>query len=155
MSNFLSGQCCRHCDGSKSVTIQRPTKTLFVINLDRIRTRERDVLTTERKLLKPLKLHKGASYWTELCLLNMLERTMMRGMTDIIALEEEAAMVDLRIVHTGGPQVLHTAGDQVLIMVGLVVLFMVAIMVLSMGGIGVPSMADSAGKCLSEVLGVQ
>ncbi|XP_039064044.1 serine/arginine-rich splicing factor RS31-like [Hibiscus syriacus] len=33
----------RHRDGSKSTTNQRPTKTLFVINFDPIRTRERDI----------------------------------------------------------------------------------------------------------------
>ncbi|XP_039051526.1 serine/arginine-rich splicing factor RS31-like [Hibiscus syriacus] len=38
------GERGRHRDGSSSVTNQRPTKTLFVINFDPICTRDRDIL---------------------------------------------------------------------------------------------------------------
>ncbi|XWS46268.1 hypothetical protein CRYUN_Cryun14cG0050400 [Craigia yunnanensis] len=41
---WAKGERGRHRDGSKSITNQRPTKTLFVINFDPIRTRERDIL---------------------------------------------------------------------------------------------------------------
>ncbi|GAV70110.1 RRM_1 domain-containing protein, partial [Cephalotus follicularis] len=41
---WASGERGRHRDGSKSVANQRPTKTLFVINFDPVRTRERDIL---------------------------------------------------------------------------------------------------------------
>ncbi|MBA0805241.1 hypothetical protein Gohar_004771, partial [Gossypium harknessii] len=41
---WAKGERGRRGDGSKSVTNHRPTKTLFVINFDPIRTRERDIL---------------------------------------------------------------------------------------------------------------
>ncbi|EOX95638.1 RNA-binding family protein isoform 1 [Theobroma cacao] len=41
---WAKGERGRHRDGSRSTTNQRPTKTLFVINFDPIRTRERDIL---------------------------------------------------------------------------------------------------------------
>ncbi|GMI98969.1 arginine/serine-rich splicing factor 31 [Hibiscus trionum] len=41
---WAKGERGRHRDDSRSVPNQRPTKTLFVINFDPIRTRERDVL---------------------------------------------------------------------------------------------------------------
>ncbi|XVF22327.1 hypothetical protein REPUB_Repub12eG0163500 [Reevesia pubescens] len=41
---WAKGERGRHRDGSRSITNQRPTKTLFVINFDPIRTRERDIL---------------------------------------------------------------------------------------------------------------
>ncbi|KAJ9556036.1 hypothetical protein OSB04_010650 [Centaurea solstitialis] len=40
---WARGERGRHRDGSKSVANQRPTKTLFVINFDPIRTRVRDI----------------------------------------------------------------------------------------------------------------
>ncbi|KAL9435300.1 hypothetical protein AB3S75_021554 [Citrus x aurantiifolia] len=40
---WARGERGRHRDGSKSMANQRPTKTLFVINFDPIRTRERDI----------------------------------------------------------------------------------------------------------------
>ncbi|KAK1368600.1 putative arginine/serine-rich splicing factor [Heracleum sosnowskyi] len=40
---WAKGERGRHRDGSKSVANQRPTKTLFVINFDPIRTRVEDV----------------------------------------------------------------------------------------------------------------
>lgn len=40
---MYQGERGRHRDGSKSVANQRPTKTLFVINFDPIRTRVQDV----------------------------------------------------------------------------------------------------------------
>ncbi|WOG88652.1 hypothetical protein DCAR_0207887 [Daucus carota subsp. sativus] len=40
---WAKGERGRHRDGSKSVANQRPTKTLFVINFDPIRTRVQDV----------------------------------------------------------------------------------------------------------------
>ncbi|OMO64249.1 hypothetical protein CCACVL1_21920 [Corchorus capsularis] len=41
---WAKGERGRHRDDSKSTTNQRPTKTLFVINFDPSRTRERDIL---------------------------------------------------------------------------------------------------------------
>ncbi|XP_039004168.1 serine/arginine-rich splicing factor RS31-like [Hibiscus syriacus] len=41
---WAKGEHGQHRDGSRSVTNQRPTKTLFVINFDPIRTRDRDIL---------------------------------------------------------------------------------------------------------------
>ncbi|OMP08649.1 hypothetical protein COLO4_06248 [Corchorus olitorius] len=41
---WAKGERGRHRDDSKSTTNQRPTKTLFVINFDPNRTRERDIL---------------------------------------------------------------------------------------------------------------
>ncbi|KAE8657750.1 Serine/arginine-rich splicing factor RS31A [Hibiscus syriacus] len=41
---WAKGERGRHRDGSSSVTNQRPTKTLFVINFDPICTRDRDIL---------------------------------------------------------------------------------------------------------------
>ncbi|XP_022770623.1 serine/arginine-rich splicing factor RS31-like [Durio zibethinus] len=41
---WAKGERGRHRDSSRSITNQRPTKTLFVINFDPIRTRERDIL---------------------------------------------------------------------------------------------------------------
>ncbi|KAG4132637.1 hypothetical protein ERO13_D08G045100v2 [Gossypium hirsutum] len=41
---WAKGERGRHRDGSRSTTNQRRTKTLFVINFDPIRTRERDIL---------------------------------------------------------------------------------------------------------------
>ncbi|KAL4311455.1 hypothetical protein GQ457_01G050760 [Hibiscus cannabinus] len=40
---WAKGERGRHRDDSRSTTSQRPTKTLFVINFDPIRTRERDI----------------------------------------------------------------------------------------------------------------
>ncbi|GLU00854.1 hypothetical protein SLE2022_181920 [Rubroshorea leprosula] len=40
---WARGERGRHRDDSRSTTNQRPTKTLFVINFDPIRTRERDI----------------------------------------------------------------------------------------------------------------
>ncbi|PWA76490.1 nucleotide-binding alpha-beta plait domain-containing protein [Artemisia annua] len=40
---WARGERGRHRDGSKSVANQRPTKTLFIINFDPIRTRVRDI----------------------------------------------------------------------------------------------------------------
>ncbi|XVF33125.1 hypothetical protein REPUB_Repub17cG0141200 [Reevesia pubescens] len=40
---WAKGEHGRHRDGSRSTTNQKPTKTLFVINFDPIRTRERDI----------------------------------------------------------------------------------------------------------------
>ncbi|GMI74056.1 arginine/serine-rich splicing factor 31 [Hibiscus trionum] len=40
---WAKGERGRHRDDSRSTTNQRPTKTLFVINFDPIRTRERDI----------------------------------------------------------------------------------------------------------------
>ncbi|CAI9259241.1 unnamed protein product [Lactuca saligna] len=40
---WARGERGRHRDGSKSMANQRPTKTLFVINFDPIRTRVRDI----------------------------------------------------------------------------------------------------------------
>ncbi|CAL5397705.1 unnamed protein product [Camellia sinensis] len=40
---WAKGERGRPCDGSRSMTNQRPTKTLFVINFDPIRTRVRDI----------------------------------------------------------------------------------------------------------------
>lgn len=40
---FWQGERGRHRDGSKSVANLRPTKTLFVINFDPIRTRVQDI----------------------------------------------------------------------------------------------------------------
>lgn len=39
----FQGERGRIRDGSKSLSNQRPTKTLFVINFDPIRTKERDI----------------------------------------------------------------------------------------------------------------
>ncbi|GLT84820.1 hypothetical protein SLE2022_030320 [Rubroshorea leprosula] len=41
---WAKGERGRHRDGSRLATNQRPTKTLFVINFDPIRTRDRDIL---------------------------------------------------------------------------------------------------------------
>ncbi|XP_039001250.1 serine/arginine-rich splicing factor RS31-like isoform X2 [Hibiscus syriacus] len=41
---WAKGERGQHRDGSRSVTNQRPTKTLFVINFDPIRTRDRDIM---------------------------------------------------------------------------------------------------------------
>lgn len=40
---ICQGERGRHHDGSKSVANQRPTKTLFVINFDPLRTKVRDI----------------------------------------------------------------------------------------------------------------
>lgn len=40
---WAKGERGRHHDGSKSVANQRPTKTLFVINFDPLRTKVRDI----------------------------------------------------------------------------------------------------------------
>ncbi|KAI3741397.1 hypothetical protein L1987_59069 [Smallanthus sonchifolius] len=40
---WARGERGRQCDGSKSMANQRPTKTLFIINFDPIRTRVRDI----------------------------------------------------------------------------------------------------------------
>ncbi|XP_039030919.1 serine/arginine-rich splicing factor RS31-like isoform X2 [Hibiscus syriacus] len=169
---WAKGERGRHRDGSRSTTSQRPTKTLFVINFDPIRTRERDITKHFEPYGKVLNVRirrnfAFVQFVTQEDASKALEATQRSKLLDRVVSVEYALRDDderdgrYESPRRGGsgrhgdspyqrppsPAYRRRPSPDY---VGLVVLFMIAIMVRLMTGRRVPNMGDTAADRLLE-----